>query len=174
MRRLVLTCAVLLAAAPAAAQSRYRLPPQAVVDILDAPPLPAVSVSPDRQWLLLLEQRSMPTIAEIGRSMLRLAGTRIDPRNNGPHLPSLINGLVLQRVAGGAERRIVTPAGAIIPFPSRSPGGKRIALPLPGDSGVPPGVADLATRQAPPPFGPPPHPAHRRPWPCVPAPPRLP
>ncbi len=148
MRRLVLACAVLLAAAPAAAQSTYRLPPQAVVDILDAPPLPAVSVSPDRQWLLLLEQRSMPTIAEIGRPMLRLAGTRIDPRNNGPHLPSLINGLVLQRVAGGAERRIVTPAGAIIAFPSWSPDGKRIAFAVPGDSGVALWMADVATGQA--------------------------
>src|SRR5258708_4027469 len=136
MRRLVLTCAVLLAAAPAAAQSRYRLPPQAVVDILDAPPLPAVSVSPDRQWLLLLEQRSMPTIAEIGRSMLRLAGTRIDPRNNGPHLPSLINGLVLQRVAGGAERRIVTPAGARIAVPLWAPHREPLALPGPGDRRV--------------------------------------
>src|SRR5258708_19174279 len=121
MRRLVLTCAVLLAAAPAAAQSRYRLPPQAVVDILDAPPLPAVSVSPDRQWLLLLEQRSMPTIAEIGRSMLRLAGTRIDPRNHGPHLPSLLHRLVLQRGAGGAERRIGTPAAAHISVPHLAP-----------------------------------------------------
>src|SRR5258708_5244989 len=150
MRRLVLACAVLLAAAPAAAQPAHVLPPQTVVDILDAPLLPAVSVSPDRQWLLLLQQRSMPTIAEIGRPMLRLAGTRIDPRNNGPHLPSLINGLVLQRVAGGAERRIVTPAGAILPFPRWSPHRKRLPFPVPGGRGVALGGAAAATGPAPP------------------------
>jgi dipeptidyl aminopeptidase/acylaminoacyl peptidase len=148
MRRLIVACAALLGASPAAAQSTYRLPPQTVVDILDAPPLPAVSVSPDRQWLLLLEQRSMPTIAEIGRPMLRLAGSRIDPRNNGPHLPSLINGLVVERVAGAGERRIATPAGAIIAFPSWSPDSKRIAFAVPGDSAVALWVADVATGQA--------------------------
>src|SRR6266566_7438380 len=136
MRRVILFCLALLSATRLAAQTPYKTPPQVIVDILDAPPLPAASVSPDRQWLLLLEQRSMPTIAEIGRPMLRLAGTRIDPRNNGPHLPSLINGLVLERVAGGAERRIVTLAGAIIAFPSWSPDGKRIAFAVPGDSAV--------------------------------------
>src|SRR5260370_34297425 len=99
----------------------------------------------------------MPRIAEIGRSMLCLAGTRIDPRNNGPHLPSLINGLVLQRVAGGAERRIVTPAGPILAVPRRAADGQRIAFALPGDSGVALGVADVATGQAPAPFGPPLH-----------------
>ena len=148
MRRFVLLCVALCSAAPAAAQSTYRLPPQAVIDILDAPPPPIASVSPDRQWLLLLEQRSMPTIAEIGRPMLRLAGSRIDPRNNGPHLPSLITGLVLERVASGTPQRIATPAGAIIAFPSWSPDAKHIAFAVPGDSAVALWVADVATGQA--------------------------
>src|SRR5256885_7482758 len=53
-------------------------------DILDAPPLPAASVSPDHQWLLLFEQRSMPTIAEMAQPVLRLAGSRVKPPTTGP------------------------------------------------------------------------------------------
>jgi len=67
-------CLLSSAGSSLAAQTPYRTPPQVVIDILDAPPAPAVSVSPDRQWLLLLEQRSMPTIAELARPMRRLAG----------------------------------------------------------------------------------------------------
>ena len=148
MRRLVLIpCVLSSICSAAAAQTTYRTPPQVVIDILDAPPPPAVSVSPDRQWLLLLEQRSMPTIAELARPMLRLAGSRIDARNNGPHQPSLITGLVLERVADGTQRRIATPAGHIA-FPSWSPDGRRIAFTIPGDSAIVLWMADVTTAQA--------------------------
>src|SRR5512146_114054 len=96
------------------AQERYRTPPQAIVDILDAPPLPAAILSPDRQWLLLLQQPSTPTIAEFAEPMLRLAGWRIDPRTNGPARGQRITGLVLKRVADGLGRRIPLPPGAVL------------------------------------------------------------
>src|SRR3989442_13329121 len=112
MRRLALAlCIAWSVGSPAAAQTTYRTPPQVVIDILDAPPPPAVSVSPDRQWLLLLEQRSMPTIAELARPMLRLAGRRIDAPNKRPPQPSPITTLVLERVPHRTHRRIGTPAG---------------------------------------------------------------
>ena len=104
MRRFVLL-SLALVVAPLAAQTPYKTPPQVIVDILDAPPLPAASVSPDHQWLLLFEQRSMPTIAEMAQPVLRLAGSRINPRTTGPQLPGAITGLLLKRVADGTERR---------------------------------------------------------------------
>ena len=57
----------------------YRTPPPAIVDILDAEPLPGVSVSPTRDVLALLPRRSMPSIAELAQPMLRLAGVRVEP-----------------------------------------------------------------------------------------------
>src|SRR5260370_37193729 len=140
-------CLLSSAGSSLTAQSAYRPPRPVVIDILDAPPAPAVSVSPERQWLLLLEQRSMPTIAELARPMLRLAGSRIDARNNGPHQPSLITGLVFERVADGTQRRIATPASGI-GFPSWSPDGRRIAFTISGDSAIALWVADVATAQA--------------------------
>ena len=147
MRRLVLPLLALLAI-PAAAQTRYKTPPQMIVDILDAPPLPTASVSPDRQWLLLLEQRSMPTIAELSRPMLRLAGSRINPRTDGPQLPGGITGLLLKRIADGMERRIPTTAPAAFSFISWAPGGRAVAFVQTLDSGLVLWVADPATGQA--------------------------
>src|SRR5260370_11773485 len=107
-------CLLSSAGSSLVAQTPYRTPPQVVIDILDAPPVPAVSVSPDRQWLLLLEQRSMPTIAELARPMRRLAGSRIDARNNGPHQPSLITALLFEHVAAPPHRPTTPPPRAIV------------------------------------------------------------
>src|SRR5258705_12016330 len=147
MRRLPLLCLALLSSTALSAQTPYRTPPQVIVDILDAPPLPAASVSPDRQWLLLLEQRSMPTIAELAHPMLRLAGNRITPRTTGRQLPGPINGLVLKRVADGSERRITVPAPAALSFVSWSPDSRTIAFVQTRDSGLALWIADAATGQ---------------------------
>src|SRR5260370_21227709 len=106
-------CLLSSAGSSLAAQTPYRTPPQVVIDILDAPPAPAVSVSPERQWLLLLEQRSMPTIAELARPMLRLARSPIDAPNNGPHHPSLITRLVFDRVAARPPPLLSAPPSGV-------------------------------------------------------------
>ncbi len=147
MRRVFAVSLACLLSARLAAQQPYKLPPQVIVDILDTPPLPAASVSPDRQWLLLLEQRSMPTIAELAQPMLRLAGNRINPRTTGPQLPGPITGLVLKRVADGSERRIAVPAPAALSFISWSPDSRSIAFVQTRDSGLALWVADAATGQ---------------------------
>ena len=52
----------------------YRTPPQALVDLVDAPVTPEVRLSPDQQWLLVMERPSWPPISELARPELRLAG----------------------------------------------------------------------------------------------------
>src|SRR6266508_2847546 len=149
MRRFILFCLTLLSVTRLAAQTPYGTPPQVIVDILDAPPLPTASISPDRQWLLLLEQRSMPTIAELAAPMLRLAGNRINPRTTGPQLPGGITGLELKRGADASERRINVPPPAALSFVvTWSPDGRKVAFVQTRDSGLVLWVADAATGQA--------------------------
>ena len=73
---------VTLAQSGTQTQSGYRLPPKAVVDIVDAAPLPTVEVSPAGDVLAILPRRSQLSIAEMSQPMLRLAGMRINPANN--------------------------------------------------------------------------------------------
>ncbi len=57
----------------------YKLPPENIVRLIDSPPAPSLSISPDGKWMLLVERDAMPSIEDISRRMLRLAGLRIDP-----------------------------------------------------------------------------------------------
>src|SRR6056297_3100326 len=65
----------------------YRLPPPEVVAMLDAPPTPAVSVSPDGTSMILVHRENLPPIREMARPMERLAGLRLDAATNGRHGP---------------------------------------------------------------------------------------
>ena len=62
----------------------YKMPPKANADLVDAPPTPGVSVSPNGDLMLLMERYNLPSIAELAQPELRIAGLRINPRNNGP------------------------------------------------------------------------------------------
>ena len=112
----------------AGAPANYLTPPKAIVDIVDAAPLPLVQVSPARDVLALLPRRSMPTIDELAQPMLRLAGERINPMNNGPHRAPSTVGITLRTIATGAERQVQVPAGARIGALSFSPDGTRFSF----------------------------------------------
>ena len=93
-------------------QQGYQLPPQEVVDIIDAAPAPGVSLSPDRDWILLVDRPAMPSIEDVARRMLRLAGIRIDPAANGRFQTSFNSGLSLRARDDDQVQRIPLPAGA--------------------------------------------------------------
>ena len=84
-------------------QQGYQLPAQEVVDIIDAAPAPGVSLSPDRRWMLLIDRPAMPSIKDVSRRMLRLAGMRIDPAANGRFQTSYSTGLSLRARDGVAK-----------------------------------------------------------------------
>jgi len=106
----------------------YQKPPQPILDVLNAPETPRAFVSPAYTHVLLAEPLRYPPISDVAAPMLRLAGVRINPRNNGPHRAPLFTNLVLKRVDDGVETRIVLPAGAKISIPKWSPDGKQFAF----------------------------------------------
>jgi dipeptidyl aminopeptidase/acylaminoacyl peptidase len=125
----------------------YLTPPKEIVDILDAAPLPSVTVSPARDVLAVLPRRSMPSIAEVSQPMLRLAGMRINPSNNGPHRAPAGTGITIRTIATGAERPFQVPADAHIGDVSFSPDGKRLSFTNTRDNRIDMHIADVATGQ---------------------------
>ena len=122
-----------LAAAPATAapevDSAYQLPPQALVDIIDRPLTPQAQVSPDRKWLLLLEQPSLPAIAELAETELRLGGLRFKPQNNGPSRRRPAAGVAVMSIADGRSHPVLgLPENTRINDVSWSPDGTRVAF----------------------------------------------
>ncbi len=110
-------------------RTRYRMPPKAIADLVDAPLTPDVSVSPDQDWLLLMEQPPLPPISELAQPELKLAGLRINPRNNGPSRSSYFTGLILKNISDNSEKQITgLPPDARISNISWSPDSRLIAF----------------------------------------------
>lgn len=145
-----LACAFAAAATPALApaQTGYREPPAEVVQILDAPPAPFVTVSPDRRWLALAHRKNMPSIEEQSQPMLRLAGRRINPATNGRFGTSLVTGFSLLDVENGNERTVRLPAGDGWSTPDFSPNGSAFALERATSQGIELWAVDVASGQA--------------------------
>ena len=110
----------------------YQRPPKAITDILDAAPTPVVSLSPTREFFLLIERSSYPPIEDLAAPMLRLAGLRINALTNGPHLAPRSIGLILQTIATGAQNRIDVPQGSSIGFQGWAPNGQHFAFTITG------------------------------------------
>src|SRR5215471_12986292 len=124
----LLGAALLAASFNVQAQTPYQKPPKAVLDVLDAPDSPLVSVSPARDKMLLATPVRYPTIAELAEPMLRLAGSRINPKTNGPHNPRRITKLALKNIADGKETALTLPLNANLGMPEWANDGKQFAV----------------------------------------------
>ncbi|MEN3326342.1 MAG: hypothetical protein V7638_1149 [Acidobacteriota bacterium] len=120
--------AILLFAVSSFAQQGYKKPPKEVLDILNAPVTPGISVSPARDNIILTTGLRYPPLADLAQPMLRLAGRRINPAVNSPHRYQYSVALTMKRVAGGSEGKIDVPPGAKISGVEWSDDGKHFAF----------------------------------------------
>jgi dipeptidyl aminopeptidase/acylaminoacyl peptidase len=125
--------------------SRYLMPPKEIVDAFDAPPLPQAVLSPSKQLMALTFRKPYPTIAELSQPMLRLAGARVNPRNNGPHRAAEIYEIVLKKIADGSEIKVMAPPRANLSNLHFSPDGSHLSFLNRKDDRIELWVADTAT-----------------------------
>lgn len=112
----------------AQAQDTYRRPSQAVLDALNAPVTPLISVSPARDRLLMYQPVRYPPVADVSQPMLRLAGLRINPATNGLHRAPYYVQLTVKRIADGTETQVRLPANARTGAPQWSHDGRQFAF----------------------------------------------
>ena len=134
--------------------SNYLVPPQTIVEIVDAPPPPGAIVSPNRKTVAFIERRGAPPIQWLARPMHRLAGYRIDPRNSGPWNAPAIQSIDLQsirdnntRFALSPQTKILAPRGTSLGWPRFSPDGTHLSYAVIRDTGIELWVVDLSTGQ---------------------------
>ena len=123
----------------------YMLPPQNVVDVFDAEPLPQAMVSPTHQVMALVSARPHPSIAELAQPMLRLAGARVNPKTNGPRVGGNIYKIVLKTIATGADKSVTLPPQPRVSNVKFSPDGAHLAFLNTKDAAIEVWVADVAT-----------------------------
>ncbi|HEX2639957.1 MAG TPA: hypothetical protein VHL50_05270, partial [Pyrinomonadaceae bacterium] len=146
--RLVIVSAFAAMCVSAFAQSGYKQPPKEIMDVLNAPAIPATSVSPTQDRIAILTSLRYPPISELAQPMLRLAGVRINPNTNGQHRQPYFVSLTLKNVSDGRETPVALPAGAQIISPQWSPDGKYIAAGNVTSAGIELWIVDTASGKA--------------------------
>ncbi|HEY3840558.1 MAG TPA: prolyl oligopeptidase family serine peptidase [Bryobacteraceae bacterium] len=141
---------VLLLFSPAAFPDEfpYHQPPREMLEVLNAAPTPAISLSPQRDAIIIEQPVRYPPISEVAQPMLRLAGIRIDSNTNGMHLAPTFSSFIVKQIATGIETRVVVPPAAKLGAPVWSPDGKQFAFTLTTSHGIELWLASARTAKA--------------------------
>ena len=106
----------------------YQQPPADIRDVLNAPPTPGISVSPQRDYAILLQGVRYPPIVQVAQPFLPLAGIRVDANTNGVHMANYYISLAIKRLPGGENVAIALPRDGKFGAPVWSPDGKQFAF----------------------------------------------
>jgi len=110
------------------AETEYRMPPPELAALVDAPRTPGVNLSPDGRVMLLMQPPSLPSIAEVSAPEARLAGLRINPRNNGPSRGTAYIGLWFRDLQGRETEIVGLPPEPRIRNVRWAPNGTQVAF----------------------------------------------
>ncbi|MCX4243281.1 alpha/beta hydrolase family protein [Paraliomyxa miuraensis] len=128
--------------------STYRLPPTDVVDIVDAPPTPVVSVAPGGARLGQFTYEALPGIDVVTRPFERLAGIRVDAQRHARRHTRWYTKIAIQTIVDGKTKEVELPTGTHLTRPHWSPDGKHLAFARDGGQGLELWVVDAETAQA--------------------------
>ncbi len=121
--------ALLVLSLPIAAdQLNYQKPPKEILDILNAPTTPTLSVNATHTYATLSQGERYPSIDDVSQPMLRVAGIRIDPRTNGLHLAPHSVSIEIVKLPEGTKTKLALPPNAQAGPLRWSPDGKQFAF----------------------------------------------
>ncbi|HEX7903376.1 MAG TPA: prolyl oligopeptidase family serine peptidase [Chitinophagaceae bacterium] len=127
----------------------YKTPPKDIADMLLAKPTPNISIDDKGEWILFTESSSYPSVEELARPELKIAGMRINPANYASSRQNFINNLYLKNMATDKEFKVEgLPSPLYAGSISWSPDYKKIAFTHTTSSKVDLYVLDIATKKA--------------------------
>ena len=127
----------------------YTMPPKDIADMLLAKPTPSVRVDDKGIWMLFMQSDSYPSVEELARPELKIAGLRINPANFAPSRQNFINELSLRNIQTGKDYKITgLPSPLYAGSVSFSPDDKKIAFTNTTPKQVDLYVIDVATQKA--------------------------
>lgn len=130
------------------AQEPYKLPPEEVMDIINAPLPPRLSVDPTEEFILLAEYETMPSIEYMAQPLLRLAGMRITPKYNARQVTTFYTSITIKKIKDGSMVEVDLPESAKLSFPTWSNDGRWVAFRRYVDAGVELWAASAETGQS--------------------------
>lgn len=107
----------------------YQRPVPEIADLLEAPLTPIVTFSPDNRWMVFLDRSDYPSIEELSRPELRIAGLRINPENFGRSRGAYLIGLKLKSLDDNKDYEVSSlPNPLLISDYHFSPDSKKLAF----------------------------------------------
>ena len=126
---LIVCLSGLLTQSPLLAQSdAWKSPDEDILKVLHAPKLPRTSISPVRTHMLLSDPIIYPNLSELAGPMLKLAGTRVNPKNNYYHGRHGGTSPRLLTIENGKTTNLNIPEGAEVMSTSWTVDGQRFVM----------------------------------------------
>ncbi|MBK9292309.1 MAG: S9 family peptidase [Bacteroidetes bacterium] len=146
---LVAAMAIIFLSGGIRAQITYQMPPDEIVDLVDAPATPGVMLSPKADRFLVVQYPGLASVDELAAPELRLAGIRINPLTNGASRARFASGLELGDMTGNTPVPVGgLPQNARITNISWSRDGQYIAFVHTTSTGLELWVVEVSTATA--------------------------
>ncbi len=131
------------------AQDTYQVPAEPIKALIETTPTPRINIDSKGKNMLVMQTSSYPSIAELAEPELKIAGLRLNPRNNGQSRIGYIKNLIIKDIQTGQERTITgLPNNPLMNGVSWSPDETKISFCVFEETKILLYVADLKTAQA--------------------------
>jgi dipeptidyl aminopeptidase/acylaminoacyl peptidase len=146
----LLACGLLwsICVTSARAEQHYQHPPQEILEVMNAPAPPVAFPAPTGDALLLARPLYYPPISDLAEPLLRLAGVRVNPKNNGVHGSAYYVEYWLKKLPDGAEVPVDLPEGARLTQARWNATGTQVAFLNVARDAVELWLLDVATAKA--------------------------
>jgi dipeptidyl aminopeptidase/acylaminoacyl peptidase len=115
----VFNCARAVSAGSSLPNLGYRYPPEEMINLLESPPLPEATASPDGRWIILTEQQGAPSVRDMEAPDIQVLGSLIDPKTHAPPSWLAATGIGMRLIStqSGQETTLSVPdSGLSVPL----------------------------------------------------------